>query len=125
MSRRILLVAALLLAGGSARADIPAGAGKLNFELRIPDPNTPANQPITSWIPPSSTQALAYFNLAHCLCSAQAPGSHVADFAIRVTVTGATRPTPLMSHKVELWAGDNCSDLTTRNMNCRPITPTS
>jgi len=116
MSRRLLLPVGLALCASSiARADLPAGTGTAAFEVRIPDPNGDQGNP-TSWVPPGTTQAQGYyFNLAGCACA--------RDFAIRVTITGASRPTPLANKKVELWAGDNCNDLTTRTNSCVEITP--
>jgi hypothetical protein len=127
-SRRWLglaLCAASIAVTGVARADIPAGAGALKFEVRIPDPNHPPPE-VTSYIPPNTTQQLFGFNLAHCICSRDLPANWQSSFAIRVTVTGATRPTPLMNREVETWTGDNCSDLQTRTLSCArlPLTLT-
>src|SRR5262249_23504043 len=122
-SRRWLALAfgaslATTLAGDRlAHADLPAGAGTLKTELRIPDPNHPPPD-VTQYIPPNTTQQLFGFNRAHCLCSQPLPQHWQSNFAIRTSITGAARPSPLMNHSVQLWIGQGCNDLTTRNMSC-------
>jgi hypothetical protein len=116
-----LALAASIVAMGAgpraARADIPAGAGTLNSEIRIPDPTVVPPKP-PSYRRPSTTEALFEFNVAHCLCSADQPAFFLSNFDAYTTISGASKPTPLANHSVQLWVGQGCDDLTTRNMSC-------
>ena len=121
-------LAASLAGDRAARADIPAGAGTLNFQIRIPDPAYPPKDPNNpqpgevQYKPPITTDQLFQFNLAHCICSHALPKHWQSNFDIWTTITGATRPTSLAAHKVQIWIGQGCDDMVMRQASCVQLT---
>lgn len=60
-----------------------------------------------------------YFNLAHCQCGKAQPDFVESKFEYLLL---ASSPTPPINEPLNIWVGTSCStDVTTRNMNCHPI----
>jgi hypothetical protein len=64
-----------------------------------------------------------YFNLAHCQCAtptvAHDPGYHETTFAYYIGLMGGSG-TPI-GHPLQIWMGSECTNDTTRAMNCHTI----
>ncbi|MCE9574094.1 MAG: hypothetical protein K8W52_13190 [Deltaproteobacteria bacterium] len=122
MVRRYLGVA-LVLAGvaraGTARAEIPTGAGTVKLELQLPVLDT--NKPLDYLAPDTDLERKQAFNLARCVCSDAAPDSRAAQFRLKSSVTNGTQDTTDAFQKapMDVWVGASCDgDVTTRNTNC-------